>query len=29
VFVEFAKKFAGAVFLKVDVDELKVRIVPQ
>jgi thioredoxin 1 len=23
VFVEFAKKFVGAVFLKVDVDELK------
>jgi hypothetical protein len=29
VFVEFAKKFVGAVFLKVDVDELKVRMVPQ
>jgi thiol-disulfide isomerase/thioredoxin len=25
VFAEYAKKFPGAVFLKVDVDELKVR----
>ena len=28
VFAELAKKFTDAFFLKVDVDELKVRMVP-